>query len=66
MVSGVMAGLVLFDGLGEEEAAPVCDSADDAALGEYYGASCACNSVEDGNQLKGSRIRRKGCSYCTL
>ena len=43
-----MAGLILFDGLGEEEAAPVCYAADDAALGEDEGAGCACDSGGEG------------------
>ena len=42
-----MARLEFFHRLGQEEAAPVCDAADDAALGEDEGARCACDSVRE-------------------
>ena len=48
MVAGVVPRLVLLDGFGEEVGAPVCEAADDAAVGEDEGTGCVGDSWREG------------------
>ena len=44
VVAGIVPRLVLLDGFGEEVGAPVCEAAEDAAVGEDEGAGCVGDS----------------------
>ena len=55
MVAGVVPRLVLLDGFGEEVRAPVCEAADDTAVGEDQGAGCM--SYSEGSKMP---LVRKG------
>lgn len=65
VMSAVMFGLVLLDGLGEKEGAPIGDTTDHAALGEDKGSGCAsdsgtdCVSPRDLKGVQGSRKRKE-------
>ena len=48
VVAGVVPRLVLLDGFGEEVGAPVCEAADDAAVGEDEGTGCVGDSWRGG------------------
>lgn len=53
VVAAVVAELMLADRFGQEEGAPVCDTADDAAGVEDEGAGCAGDSLGGGKVSNG-------------
>ncbi len=58
-MAGVVARLVFFHRLGQEEEAPVAYAPDDAAVGEDEGAGCADDAVGIGVSVREGRMGDK-------